>query len=239
MCGICSKLTKNKAEQRQWGCSSAFIVNFEQISHVVLLNLSNLIYFQLQIIQQNPKWWFASCSWFVKFCHEIHDIHLVNDLQLISFFLTDRKPLSLLILWLIFLLCRSNQCTGFCTIGNSVMKEWNKLKFRQLKIYLAWKNKALFFLGWRKLFSRKKNTVADYRTKSNSCFATPDWDYIQCRSFSTFVSFISVKIRVEPIKIWNNQNILYCKFRSTLYRNLKWQHLSRIEEMKWRKLKPF
>ena len=145
----------------------------------------------------------------------------------------------MLILWLIFLFCRSNQWTGFCTIGNSVMKELNKLKFRQIKIYLAWKNKALFSLGWRKLFTRKKNSVIDYRTKSNSCFATPDWDYIHCRSFSKFVSFISVKITVEPIKIWNNQNILYCKFRSTLYRNLKWKHVSRIEEMKGRKSKPF
>ena len=122
-------------------------------------------------------------------------------------------------------------------------RELRHERVKQIKIYLAWKNKALFFLGWRKLFTRKKkkkkNTVIDYRTKSNSCFATPDWDYIHCRSFSKFVSFISVKITVEPIKIWNNQNILYCKFRSTLYRNLKWKHLSRIEEMKGRKSKPF
>ena len=36
---ICSKLTINTPEQRQWHHSSVFIVNFEHISHLVLLFL--------------------------------------------------------------------------------------------------------------------------------------------------------------------------------------------------------
>ena len=37
MCEICSKLTIKTPEQRQWRRSGAFIVNFEQISHIVLI----------------------------------------------------------------------------------------------------------------------------------------------------------------------------------------------------------
>ena len=37
-CEICSKLTKKKLERRQW-CSGVFIVNFEHISHLVLVFL--------------------------------------------------------------------------------------------------------------------------------------------------------------------------------------------------------
>ena len=39
MCKICSKLTIETPEQRQWRHSGAFIVNFEQISHIVLVFL--------------------------------------------------------------------------------------------------------------------------------------------------------------------------------------------------------
>ena len=31
---ICSELTKNKPELCHWRCSSVFIVNFKQISHI-------------------------------------------------------------------------------------------------------------------------------------------------------------------------------------------------------------
>ena len=37
MYGLCSKLTINTPEQRQWRHSSVFIVNFKQISHNVLV----------------------------------------------------------------------------------------------------------------------------------------------------------------------------------------------------------
>ena len=37
-CEICSKLTKKKLERLQW-CSGVFIVNFEHISHLVLVFL--------------------------------------------------------------------------------------------------------------------------------------------------------------------------------------------------------
>ena len=37
---ICSKLTIKTLERRQWRRSGVFIINFEQISHIVLLFLS-------------------------------------------------------------------------------------------------------------------------------------------------------------------------------------------------------
>ena len=37
MCGICSKLTVKTLEGRHWRHSDVFIVNFEQILHIVLL----------------------------------------------------------------------------------------------------------------------------------------------------------------------------------------------------------
>ena len=36
MCKICSKLTIKSPERRNWGRSCIFIINFEQISHIVL-----------------------------------------------------------------------------------------------------------------------------------------------------------------------------------------------------------
>ena len=36
-CGICSKLTIKTPERRQWHLSGVFIVNFEHISHLVLV----------------------------------------------------------------------------------------------------------------------------------------------------------------------------------------------------------
>ena len=40
MCGgMCPKLTIKKLERRQLRCSSVFIVNFEQISHIILVIL--------------------------------------------------------------------------------------------------------------------------------------------------------------------------------------------------------
>ena len=38
-CEICSKLTINTPERRQWSCSGVFIVNFEHISLLVLVIL--------------------------------------------------------------------------------------------------------------------------------------------------------------------------------------------------------
>ena len=38
-CEICSKLTIKIPEGRQWCCSGVFIVNFEHISHLVLVVL--------------------------------------------------------------------------------------------------------------------------------------------------------------------------------------------------------
>ena len=38
-CEICSKLTINTPERRQWRRSGVFIVNFEHISHLVLVFL--------------------------------------------------------------------------------------------------------------------------------------------------------------------------------------------------------
>ena len=38
-CEICSKLTIKTPERRQWHCSCVFIVNFEHISHIVLVFL--------------------------------------------------------------------------------------------------------------------------------------------------------------------------------------------------------
>ena len=38
-CEICSKLTINTLERRQWRRSGVFIVNFEHISHLVLVFL--------------------------------------------------------------------------------------------------------------------------------------------------------------------------------------------------------
>ena len=37
MCEICSKLTINTLERRHERCSGVFIVNFEQIVHIVLI----------------------------------------------------------------------------------------------------------------------------------------------------------------------------------------------------------
>ena len=39
-CEICSKLTIKTPERRHWCCSGVFIVNFEHISHLVLVFLS-------------------------------------------------------------------------------------------------------------------------------------------------------------------------------------------------------
>ena len=38
-CKICSKLTIKRTERRQWRRSDIFIVNFERISHLVLMSL--------------------------------------------------------------------------------------------------------------------------------------------------------------------------------------------------------
>ena len=38
MCEICSKLTKKTPERRQWRRTGIFIVNCEQISHIILVN---------------------------------------------------------------------------------------------------------------------------------------------------------------------------------------------------------
>ena len=38
-CEICSKLTMKTPERRQWRCSGVFIVNFEHISHLILVFL--------------------------------------------------------------------------------------------------------------------------------------------------------------------------------------------------------
>ena len=40
-CEICSKLTIKTPERRQWRRSGVFIVNFEHISHLVLVFLYN------------------------------------------------------------------------------------------------------------------------------------------------------------------------------------------------------
>ena len=37
MCEICSKLTIKTLERHHWRCSDLFIVNFEQISHIILV----------------------------------------------------------------------------------------------------------------------------------------------------------------------------------------------------------
>ena len=37
MCKICLKLSKKTPERRQWRLSAVFIVNFEQITHIVLV----------------------------------------------------------------------------------------------------------------------------------------------------------------------------------------------------------
>ena len=39
VCKICLKLTIKTPEQRQWRCSGVLIVNFEHISHLVLVFL--------------------------------------------------------------------------------------------------------------------------------------------------------------------------------------------------------
>ena len=39
MCEICSKLTIKIPERRKWRCSGIFIINFEHISHPVLVLL--------------------------------------------------------------------------------------------------------------------------------------------------------------------------------------------------------
>ena len=49
-CNTCSKLTTKTAERRQWPRSSAFIVNFEHISHLFLL--LSIVDFQ----QVNVSW---------------------------------------------------------------------------------------------------------------------------------------------------------------------------------------
>ena len=38
-CEICSKLTIKTSEWRQWRCSDTFIVNFEHVSHLLLVFL--------------------------------------------------------------------------------------------------------------------------------------------------------------------------------------------------------
>ena len=38
-CEICSKLTIKLPDRRQWRCSGIFIVNFEHISHLVIVFL--------------------------------------------------------------------------------------------------------------------------------------------------------------------------------------------------------
>ena len=38
-CEICSKLALKTPEQRQWRCSGVFNINFEHISHLVLVFL--------------------------------------------------------------------------------------------------------------------------------------------------------------------------------------------------------
>ena len=39
MCEICSKLTIKTPERRHWRCSGTFIINFNHISHIVLVFL--------------------------------------------------------------------------------------------------------------------------------------------------------------------------------------------------------
>ena len=37
MCEICLKITIKTIERHHWRCSGLFIVNFEQISHIILV----------------------------------------------------------------------------------------------------------------------------------------------------------------------------------------------------------
>ena len=49
-CEICLKLTIKTTEQYQWHCFSVFIVNFNNISHLVL------VFLQLTLSMQMPAW---------------------------------------------------------------------------------------------------------------------------------------------------------------------------------------
>ena len=49
-CKICSKLTIKTPQQRQWRRSGVFIVNFEHISHLVLMG------FFVNFEQENAGW---------------------------------------------------------------------------------------------------------------------------------------------------------------------------------------
>ena len=46
MCEICSKLTIKTQKRRQWGCSSVFIVNLEQTSHLFFTTSVSIVDFE-------------------------------------------------------------------------------------------------------------------------------------------------------------------------------------------------
>ena len=51
MCKICSKLTIETTERRQWRRSGVFIVNFEQIVHLFLMFPLN-VEFELEMLDK-------------------------------------------------------------------------------------------------------------------------------------------------------------------------------------------
>ena len=58
MCEICPKLTIKTPERRHWNRFGVFIVNFEQISHIVLvfLNVGWEAIFEMKIVIAKTSW---------------------------------------------------------------------------------------------------------------------------------------------------------------------------------------
>ena len=67
-CEICSELTIKTPERRHWRCFGVFIVNFGQISHLVLvfllltLNICNCRLRQTIILAYFTLWWSIMCK---------------------------------------------------------------------------------------------------------------------------------------------------------------------------------
>ena len=113
MCQICSKLTITTTERYSWRRSSVFIVNFEQILHIVLAFL--LLTFNML---GRPRWtsFFQRCCRFSKYSAAV----------LINFMKASENP------WTEALLTAAPQCAYFLLKLLTI----NKLESWQVKTYL-------------------------------------------------------------------------------------------------------
>ena len=119
-CEICSKSTIKTPERRQWRRSGVFIVNFEHISHLVL------VFLLLPLSRQIPAGKYekrTSSSFWVNLEFSVNFICLLYPFQRIVVFYIETS----------YLICITNQMTGFYMKCNTGLKFIEFLELKQTR----------------------------------------------------------------------------------------------------------